>query len=380
LQDQGVLSVYLKKLKLINFRNYHQLDLKLHPKMNVFIGDNAQGKTNILEAIYMTGTGKSFRTSKEREIIKMDKDKAYIHVEGEKKYTGISVEIKLEENKKKQMKVNGITLTKTADLLSNVHVIVFSPEDLKLVKEGPMERRKFMDIEISNMKPRYYHHLSQYNRVLIQRNNLLKKISHDRKYMATLDIWDEKLVELGTSIIKERIKFILRLNTLSRLLHRKITDNKENLEIKYISSIKEVQDEAKIQDYFHRDLKKALIVDIQRGTTTVGPHRDDLGVFVNGIDIRIFGSQGQQRTSALALKLAEIELMKAETGEYPILLLDDVMSELDVKRQAFLVKSLRDIQTFITTTDLNALSTLNLEAKNIYYVEKAVVRQSDDIN
>ncbi|MFT9496983.1 MAG: DNA replication and repair protein RecF, partial [Anaerosolibacter sp.] len=148
----------------------------------------------------------------------------------------------------------------------------------------------------------------------------------------------------------------------------------------YISSIKEVQDEAKIQDYFHRDLKNALTVDIQRGTTTVGPHRDDLGVFVNGIDIRIFGSQGQQRTSALALKLAEIELMKAETGEYPILLLDDVMSELDVKRQAFLVKSLRDIQTFITTTDLNALSTLNLEAKNIYYVEKAVVRQSDDID
>ncbi|KXG73839.1 DNA replication/repair protein RecF [Thermotalea metallivorans] len=370
--------MYLKKLKLINFRNYQQLDLIFHPKINVFIGDNAQGKTNILEAIYLTSTGKSFRTNRDRELIKMDKDKAYILVEGEKRYTSVSVELKLEENKKKQIKVNGITLTKNTDLLNNIHVVVFSPEDLKLVKEGPVERRRFMDMEISNIRPRYCHCLGQYNHVLMQRNNLLKKIHHDRKYIATLDVWDEKLVELGTILILERLKFIHRLNTLSRLLHRKITDSKENLEIKYIASVKDIAEEERISQSFHRELKKMLEVDICRGTTTIGPHRDDLVFYVNGIDIRVFGSQGQQRTSALSLKLAEIELVKAETGEYPVLLLDDVMSELDMKRQMFLIKSLRDIQTFITTTDMSLLDSIRLGEENIFYIEKASVKKKNE--
>lgn len=368
--------MYLTKLKLINFRNYKELQLNFHPKVNVFIGNNAQGKTNILEAIYLTGTGKSFRTNKDRDLIKFDKKQAYIKLDGEKKYSDMVVELKLEENKKKQIKVNGITLTKNAEILNNVYVVIFSPEDLKLIKEGPSERRRFIDNEISQIKPKYYYHLSQYHRVLLQRNNLLKKIHYDKKYMPTLDVWNEKLVEFGTKIMEEREQFIKRISALSRLIHRKITESKENLEVKYISSIPVKNNYHETAENFKSKLSESLSIDINRKSTTLGPHRDDLGVYINNIDIRSFGSQGQQRTSALSLKLAEIELVKAETSEYPILLLDDVMSELDIHRQRFLIKSLRDIQTFITTTEINSLNELDLKQEHMFYVENATVRQS----
>ncbi|QZY55049.1 DNA replication/repair protein RecF [Crassaminicella profunda] len=365
--------MYLESLKLINFRNYNQLTLKFHPKINVFVGDNAQGKTNILEAIYLTSTAKSFRTTKDRELIKFDKDQAYIKVEAKKRYTDTMVELKLEEGKKKQIKLNRITLSKNSEILNNVYVVVFSPEDLKLIKEGPSERRKFIDHEISQMKPSYFHHLNEYQKVLIQRNHLIKKIVHNKKYMDTLDIWDEKLIELGTKLMMERSKFVTRMSPLSRLIHRKITENKENIEVKYMSSIELKNTFEETIESFRKALKGSLDVDLQRGTTTFGPHRDDLGVFVNGIDIRSFGSQGQQRTSALSLKLAEIELIKGETGEYPILLLDDVMSELDVNRQKFLIKALRDVQIFITTTEINHLNELRVNKEYIFHVDHATV-------
>lgn len=366
--------VYIRNLKLINFRNYHQLELSLHPKVNIFVGDNAQGKTNILEAIYMTAAGKSFRTTKDREIIKMDKQQGYVKIEGVKRHGKVTVELKLEEEKKKQVRVNGLTLTKRTDLLGNVYVVIFSPEDLRLVKEGPAERRRFIDQELSNIKPKYFHHLNQYHKVLMQRNNLLKKIQQNRRYMETLEIWDEKLAELGTKLMFERMSFVNRLSMLSKLVHRKITDNRETLELKYQSSIPMKHNDAEMKAFFMEKLQETLEKDINRGSTTIGPHRDDLGLIVNGIDIRIFGSQGQQRTTALALKLAEIELVKGETGEYPILLLDDVMSELDPKRQQFLIKSLRDIQTFVTTTELNSLETMEFNEKEIFYVEHAHVK------
>jgi DNA replication and repair protein RecF len=376
-EEQGVRLVFLKNLKLINFRNYHQLDLNFHPKVNVLVGDNAQGKTNVLEAIYMTGTGKSFRTNKERELIKFGKDKAYIKVEGEKRYTDISVALKLEENKKKQIKVNGITLTKNSDILNNIYIVIFSPEDLKLVKEGPSERRKFIDNEIAQIKPGYYYHLNQYHKVLMQRNSLLKKIHYDKKYMATLDIWNEKLIDLGMKLMQERAKFIHRMNPLSRLIHRKITNNKENLEVKYMSNIPVHNNQEETSHIFYTKLREALEKDLDRGITTVGPHRDDVGIFIEGVDIRSFGSQGQQRTSALSLKLAEIELVKAETAEYPILLLDDVMSELDISRQKFLIKSLRDVQIFITTTEISYLEELNIYEEYVFYVENAVIKNKN---
>ncbi|TCO78069.1 DNA replication/repair protein RecF [Marinisporobacter balticus] len=368
--------MYLENLKLINFRNYNNLTLNFHAKINVFVGNNAQGKTNILESIYLTSAGKSFRTTKDRELIKFDKDQAYIKVEGKKRYTDIVVALKLDMNKKKQIKVNGVTLTKNAEILNNVYVVVFSPEDLKLIKEGPSERRKFIDNEISQMKPNYFYHLTQYNKVLMQRNNLLKKINHHRKYMDTLHVWDEKLLELGTRLIKEREKFVQRINPLSRLIHRKITESKENLEVKYMTNIDVKNTFEATMESFRCKLKESLTIDLQRGSTTVGPHRDDLGVFVNEVDIRSFGSQGQQRTSALSLKLAEIELIKGETGEYPILLLDDVMSELDINRQKFLIKALRDVQIFITTTEVDYLNQLELNEEYVFYVKNAVVRNA----
>ncbi len=362
--------MYIKNLKLINFRNYNNLEVEFNPKVNIFVGDNAQGKTNILEAIYMAGTGRSFRANKDKDIIKFNKDKAYIKIEGEKRYTSITVELKLEDKKKKLVKVNGLTLTKASDILNNVFVVVFSPEDLKLVKEGPSERRKFIDTEISNIKPSYYFNLAQYNKVLFQRNNLLKKIHNYNKYKSTLEIWDEKLVEHGTYLIKERIKFINRLGTLSRLTHRKITENNENLEIKYLNSFLLEKNED-IGDKFLLYLKKNIDIDLSRGITTTGPHRDDLGIYINGIDTRSYGSQGQQRTSALSLKLAEIELIKAETLEYPILLLDDVMSELDINRQKYLIQSLKDLQILITTTESSQIEDYQIPNKKIFYVKNA---------
>lgn len=364
--------MYIKNLKLINFRNYNNLEVDFNPKVNIFVGDNAQGKTNILEAIYMTGTGKSFRTNRDRDLIKFDKNKAYIKVEAQKRYSSTNVELKIEEDKKKQIKLNGVTLTKNSELLNNLFVVIFSPEDLKLVKEGPSERRRFIDLEISNIKPNYYYNLTQYHKVLMQRNNLLKKIYNYNKYKSTLEVWNDKLVEHGTYLIKERTKFISRIGTLSRLIHRKITDNIENLEIRYLSNIS-IQKPEDIIEQYSLLLKNNIDVDLSKGMTTVGPHRDDLGVYINGVDTRNYGSQGQQRTSALSLKLAEIELIKAETSEYPVLLLDDVMSELDNNRQKFLIKSLKDVQIFITTTEIGQIETYNITNKSVFNVKKAII-------
>jgi len=346
--------VFINKLKLINFRNYSNLDIKLHDKLNIFIGNNAQGKTNILESIYLTGFGKSFRTTKDKELIKVNNDMAYVKVEGKKRYSEVSIELRLWNNKKKEIKTNGISLTKLSELLGNIYMVIFSPEDLKLIKGGPSERRRFIDREISHINKKYYYDIMSYNRVLFQRNNLLKNIAYNRNLLKTIDIWNDKLVEYGIGVILKRREFTNRLNALSRLMHRKITDGRENLEIKYLSNIdinnKSSSDE--VYKNFKEKLEKKIEIDIKRGFTTVGPHKDDLGIYINDKDIRVFGSQGQQRTAALSLKLSEIEIIKGEVGEYPILLLDDVMSELDINRQNFLIKGLKNVQTFITITEI----------------------------
>ncbi len=346
--------MYIDNLKLINFRNYNELELKLHDKLNIFIGNNAQGKTNIIESIYLTGFGKSFRTNKDKDLIKIDRQKAYVKIQGKKRYGDISIEFRIWNNKKKEIKVNGMSITKLSDILGNINVVVFSPEDLKLIKEGPSERRRFIDREISHINKRYYHNLISYNKVLYQRNNLLKKIAYNRKYIQTIDIWDEKLMEYGIEVILKRRTFINKINSLSRLMHRKITNGKEELEVRYLDNLKleNKDDRNEIHNKYKKKLQEKLEKDIERGYTSIGPHKDDLGLYVNDRDIRIFGSQGQQRTTALSLKLSEIEIAKGETGEYPILLLDDVMSELDIDRQKLLIQSLRNVQTFITTTDI----------------------------
>jgi DNA replication and repair protein RecF len=349
--------VFISRLKLNNFRNYDKLEIELHDKLNIFIGNNAQGKTNILESIYLTGFGKSFRTNKDKDLIKLGREIASVKVVGEKRYGDISIEIRLWNNKKKEIKTNGISLSKLSEILGNVNIVIFSPEDLKLVKEGPSERRRFIDREISHINKKYYHDIMSYNRVLYQRNNLLKKINYNKKLIKTVDIWNEKLAEFGTEVMLKRREFIKKINSLSRLMHRKITDGRENLEVRYISNIK-IDEKDKYEEIYERfktKLEKGQEKDIERGYTIAGPHKDDLGLYINEVDIRTFGSQGQQRTTALSLKLSEIEIVKGEIGEYPILLLDDVMSELDINRQKFLIKSLRNVQTFITITEIPKL-------------------------
>ncbi|WP_432406084.1 DNA replication/repair protein RecF [Wukongibacter sp. M2B1] len=374
--------MFISKLKIVNFRNYSSLDINLHEKLNIFIGNNAQGKTNILEAIYLTGFGKSFRTNKDKELINIGNDMAYVKVEGIKRYSEVSVEFRLWNNRKKQIKTNGISLTKLSELLGNIYIVIFSPEDLKLIKGGPAERRRFIDREISHINKKYYYDIMSYNKVLLQRNNLLKNISYNRKLLKTIDIWDEKLVEYGTGVMFKRMEFINRLNSLSRLMHRKITDGKENLEIKYLSNI-DIDNKSKYEEVyknFKEKLEKKIEIDIKRGFTTVGPHKDDLGVYIEEKDIRIFGSQGQQRTAALSLKLSEIEIIKGEVGEYPILLLDDVMSELDINRQNFLIRSLKNVQTFITITEIPELMVPIVKEANIFKISSGDIIKDDNLN
>ncbi|WDV45917.1 DNA replication/repair protein RecF [Clostridiaceae bacterium M8S5] len=347
-------------VKLINFRNYDELLVELNPKINIFVGDNAQGKTNLLESIYVSACGKSFRTSKDKNLIKINKDQAYIGVKINRRYSNKKVEIKLDKNKIKRVKVNNYEVEKISALYNCLNTVIFSPEDLKLIKEGPQVRRNFLDEEISRLKPLYRHNIQKYNKILYQRNNLIKSIKKNRDKIDTLDIWDKQLMDLGTSIIITRLKFINKLSKISHSIHSKITGNKEKLKLSYYCCI---NNKISQTDIFNSKLKDSIIndykiaiqnsieADIEKGSTSIGPHRDDIDVIINNVNVRQFGSQGQQRTSALSLKLAEVELIKNEIGEYPVLLLDDVLSELDKSRRKHLISSFKDIQTIITTTD-----------------------------
>jgi len=365
--------VYVKKIKLINFRNYINLDIELNKTLNIFVGDNAQGKTNLLESIYICSNGRSYRTSKDKELINLNKTKAYIGLDIEKEQFTKSVEIKFEKDMKKRIRVNKVELEKVSELIGILNVVIFSPEDLKLVKEGPAERRNFLDIEISQIKPRYKYNLAKYNKILMQRNNLLKsqpqKISQD-----LLDIWNTQLSQVGAEIITERVRFIEKLAIISKNIHNKLTGELEELRLEYLPSFNidglNIQD---IQLRMKSILEKNIDIDIQKGSTGIGPHRDDLDIIINGISARIFGSQGQQRTAALSLKLAEVELIKSEIGEYPVLLLDDVFSELDLNRRKYLISTFKDVQTIITSTDDIDLEKLYNVGKKVFFIKEGKV-------
>ncbi len=363
--------MYIMGINLMNFRNYDYISLEFHKKLNVFYGMNAQGKTNIIESLYVGGFGKSFRTSNDRDMIMMGKENAAMGIKFLCREREQKIDLRWREKGKKEIRVNESSLEKLSDIFGKLNVVIFSPEDLKLVKEGPSERRRFMNREISHISPGYYHHLSQYNRILSQRNNLLRQNKYNNISMDLLDVLDEQLAIEGSRIIEKRNTFIKRLNTISRLKHRKITGNKENIEVLYKSNIKneEEKDAEKKKKIFIETMKKRREQDLERGYTTCGPHKDDLSITINGIDVRNFGSQGQQRTAVLSLKLSEIEIVKAETGEYPILLLDDVMSELDEGRQRELIKSLGNVQIFVTMTEIPELLKEDIKDGRIFYVE-----------
>lgn len=357
----------VEELKVINYRNYEQMHLKFHPRLNIFIGDNAQGKTNLLEAIYLCSAGKSFRTNRDQEMINMLKKQAYIQVKLKKVNSDTNIEVRLNMDRKKDIKVNKIPLVKIGELLGNLNVVLFSPEDLKLVKDGPSERRKFIDREISQISTKYYYTLSQYNKILQHRNKLLK---YNRGKVLDLEVWDEQLATAGAWLILYRRNFIKKISLLAKLMHRKITESTETLEVIYEANVrvKENDEISHIKEKILQKLKESLDIDKQRGITTVGPHRDDMIMKINGLDVKTYGSQGQQRTVVLSLKLAELELLKGEVGEYPVLLLDDVMSELDLKRQSYLVNNLKNVQTFITTTMMDNLKDLKPDDRSIFTI------------
>ncbi len=348
----------INQIKLKNYRNYETCIVDFSNHLNLLIGDNGQGKTNLLESIYVCGFGKSFRTSKDIEWMKMGSEATTIRIEYEKNGHIGTIEIKQLNNRKKEIKVNGVPLLKMSELIGHLNLVLFSPEDLKLVKDSPAERRRFIDRELSHISPAYCHLLMNYHRILDQRNSALKQMQFRRKIdEAMLEIWDEKLAEIGTKIVMKRSEFITKLADMSERIHGQITNGSEKLAVKYISALtsKNLLDYDIIYKEFLTTLTKNHEKDVEKGYTTFGPHRDDLGLSINENDIRSYGSQGQQRTAALSLKLSEIEIIYNELGEYPILLLDDVMSELDSSRQNFLIKTFEKVQTIVTTTEVGQL-------------------------
>lgn len=338
--------MYVKSLHLVNYRNYKNIALSLGKNVNVFIGDNAQGKTNILEAIFYSGFSKSHRTNKDRELIMWDADRAFISVDVGKSRLDKRIDINLFKDGKKSISVNSVKISRIGELIGVFNVIMFSPEDLKIAKESPGVRRRFLDMEISQLNSHYYHNLVQYNKVMVQRNTVLKKAYNDE---SILDIYDEQLCKYGEYIIKQRKKYIDKLNEYGNDIHKEITSNKEEVKFKYISSIKSEDD---IFNNMLTMLKKNRSKDIDRRNTSIGPHRDDFSIFINDVDAKSYASQGQQRTAVLTIKFASLKIIKEITGEYPVLLLDDVLSELDFNRKRFILSSIGDIQTIITCTGI----------------------------
>lgn len=352
--------MYIESIQLKNYRNYESLDMKLDKGTNILYGDNAQGKTNILEAIYLGGTTKSHRGSKDREIIKFEEDESHIRMVVSKKNMKYRIDMHLKKNKAKGVAINGLPIKKARELFGIVNLVFFSPEDLNIIKNGPGERRRFIDLELCQLNAIYLTDLSNYNHIVNQRNKLLKDLAFRPELMDTLDIWDLQMAEFGKKIIQARAKFIEKLNEIIQDIHRNLTGNRETLQLVYEPSVTAESIEQEIARNRERDLKFKL--------TTIGPHRDDLCVMVNGIDIRKFGSQGQQRTAALSLKLSEIYLVKEVVKDTPVLLLDDVLSELDSNRQNYLLNSIHDVQTVITCTGLDEFVNNRFHINKIFHV------------
>lgn len=352
--------MYIETIELSNFRNYDSLYLELDRETNILYGNNAQGKTNVLESIYLCGTTKSHRGSKDKEMIQFQKEEAHIRMQLVKKDIPCRIDMHLKRNKAKGIAINGIPIKKASELFGVVNMVFFSPEDLNIIKNGPSERRKFIDIELCQLNKVYLSELANYNHVLNQRNKLLKDINYYPDLKGTLDVWDEQLLNYGKRIIAERKIFIDELNHIIFDIHKNLTGEKEVLNISYEPNVD--------SENFKFMLEKSREKDLKLKLTSTGPHRDDVCVRINGIDIRKYGSQGQQRTAALSLKLSEIYLVKKLIKDTPVLLLDDVLSELDSSRQNYLLKSIHDIQTLITCTGLDDFINNQFKINRVFQV------------
>ncbi len=366
--------MHIEKIELQNFRNYNNLELEFSKNVNLILGKNAQGKTNLLEAVYLTAIGRSFRTSKDLDLVKFNENNAIVKVWAEKELNSTTVEISIkrkgEKSSEKFIKKDRKNVTKTSQLLKNILIVIFSPEDLKIVKDEPEKRRKFIDRELSQISPKYYNSLSNYKKSLLQRNTYLKE---DNLEPSIIDLWDIQLAKYGAEVIFLRKEFIKKLSEYSAKIHSGITGGKEKLDILYEPNVEIKESLPEQEEFIYRELKNSFKTDSRNRNTSVGPHRDDISFIVNDIDMRNFGSQGQQRTCALSLKLAELNLIKEKTDEDAILLLDDVMSELDADRQEFLIDTMKNNQLFITTTELDQNIKDKFDALKIFYIENGTL-------
>ncbi len=343
--------MYLESLELKNFRNYEEESFKFGSGLNLLVGSNAQGKTNCVEAVFFLCTGFSPRASMERQLIRYGEESACIKGISVSDFGWTSVEIELCKNKKKTIRVNGAPVLKVGELFGNINSVFFNPDELKLIKEAPGDRRRFMDLALSQMYKSYFYSLVRYNKILAQRNNLLKEESEE-VVLQTLPVWDRQLCENASKIIFRRNEFIKVLSPFAKEAHFYLTGGAEDLDI--TAEYRYEGSENEIAAQLYEALKESLDKDMRLKFTNVGPHRDDLKIKINGEDVKTYGSQGQKRTAALSIKLAETEILKAHSGEYPILILDDVLSELDRERQKKLLKRIEGIQTLLTCTDVSS--------------------------
>ena len=348
--------MWINNVKIKNFRNYIEEEISLDKNINVFYGENAQGKTNIIESIFLCGMGKSFRAKKDLEMINFESQNSIIEVDFEK--TDRTGKIKIELGTRKNIYLNGIKLKKLSELLGNINLVIFTPEDINILKGSPQNRRRFLDIMISQLRPNYLNCLTLYLKTLEQRNNYLRQIKEEKKDENLLDIWDEKLADYAVKIYEYRKEFIEKIEEKIKKIHNEITENKENIKIEYISMCKE-------KNEFLQFLKERRKLDIIKGFTTRGVHRDDFIIYINGKEINIYGSQGQNRTAMLSLKLSEVKVVYDEIGEEPILLLDDFMSELDGKRRKSFLENINDTQVIITCTEKLPLENLKSFSYNV---------------
>ena len=355
----------IKSIELADYRNYDALTLQFDKGTNILYGDNAEGKTNILEAIYVAATTKSHKGSKDREIVNFNKEEAHIRTYLEKEGVETRVDMHLRKAKSKGIAIDGTKIKKAADLLGLCNVVFFSPEDLGIIKNGPSERRRFVDMELCQLDNFYLYNLNHYNKIVNQRNSLLKDMYMNPDLKETLNIWDMQLVSYGSKIIERRRLFVEQLNEIIYEIHKKLSGDREELKIIYEPNVEIEEFEKKLRYNQDRDMRAKM--------TSVGPHRDDFSFEVGGVDIRKYGSQGQQRTAALSLKLSEIELVKKITKDTPILLLDDVLSELDSNRQNYLLNSIGDIQTIITCTGLEEFVNNRFEVNKVFNVSNGTV-------
>ena len=359
----------INSLKLKNFRNYDLLNLEFDDATNIFYGDNAQGKTNILEAVYLSGTTKSHRGTKDRDMIEFGKDESHIEAIVEKRGINYQIDMHLKKNSPKGIAINKMPIRKASELFGIVNIVFFSPEDLNIIKNGPAERRRLIDLELSQLDKVYLNNLSNYNRIVNQRNHLLKEIGFQSGVMETLEIWEMQLIDYGNRIIERRKKFIEEINEIVSNIHKKLTGDWECLQLIYEPSNGEIPLEKALERNRERDMRIK--------STSVGPHRDDICFMVGDLDIRRFGSQGQQRTAALSLKLSEIELVKKSINDKPILLLDDVLSELDKHRQNYLLDSIDDIQTLITCTGVDEFVNHRFSINKVFHVQNGQVEREN---